>query len=36
MRIVLIIAFFILVGCSKTFEPNPWTTVARMLTEQTQ
>jgi len=36
MRIVLIIAFFILVGCSKTFEPNPWTTVARILTEQAQ
>jgi len=36
MRIVLIIAFFILVGCSKTFEPSPWTTVARMLTEQAQ
>jgi len=36
MRIILILSFFILVGCSKTYEPNPWTTIARFITTGTK
>mgnify|MGYP003631503473 CR=1 FL=1 len=36
MKIILFISFFILIGCSKTYEPNPWTTGVRILTTGTK